>query len=185
MPADVYLSRMGELDSKNEQKVIQMFPDLSKPSPLKPGEIKDLNANLAPPKPEDVQAEMDSGFGISFNEYSNRDVRFGQMMEDYKQLAGVLKQKVDRGFMPPQIAEMQLKRFLNDGRGYFAKNKAGPMDNPELRGALEGALAQAYEGGQQGPQGAPQQAPMPGQVQPMPAPQQAPEGAPMPPQGGM
>ena len=181
MPADIYMQRMSELDNRQAEKVKQQFPDLSRPAPIKMGQ-PDLNGNIAPEKPEQVEAEMDSGFGISMDAYSKKDSRFGQMMEDYKQLASVLKQKVDRGFMPPQIAEAQMKRFLTDGRGYFAKNQAKPLDNPELRGTLEGIMEQAYN--QQGGQGmAPQEgAPMPPQGQP---PMPAPEGAQMPQQGGM
>lgn len=187
MSSDVYLNRMKELDKNQEVKVMRQYPDLYRPSPLKKGDIIDINGNIAPEKPEQIEADMSSGFGTSFDVYSQKDNRFGQMMDDYKNLVGVLRQKVERGFMPPQIAEMQMKRFLQDGRKYFSQNQPGPLNNPELRGALEGMLSGAMAGDQAAQSVAPgptgETAPMPPQGQP-PMPNQAPQGAPMP-QGGM
>lgn len=174
MSSDVYSKRMKELDAVKADDVQRKFPNLSRPTPIRSGNVEDLAGNLAPAKEEPIEADMDSAFGRSFGEYSGKDVRFDQMMKDYKDLTGVLRQKVERGFMPQVIAERQLKQFLQDGRGYFANNKAKPMDNPQLRNAIEGALSGAMGGGQ------PQEGQMPQQGgQPMP------QGQPMPPQGGM
>lgn len=168
MSDSVYAQRMESLDTRKAEKVQQMFPNLSRPSPIRRGNINDLNGNLAPETPEEEQADMDSAFGTSFNKYVGEDSRFQQMMEDYKQLAGVLRQKVQKGFMPEVIAQDQLKRFLTDGRGHFSQNKAQPQDNPQLMGALQGAMGElAAEN----------------QPQPIQEEGQAPQGQPMPPQG--
>lgn len=161
MPADVYTQRMQELDGAKAEKVQQMFPDLSRPSPLKTGRVEDLQGNLQPPKEQAPEMDMQSMFGRSFEQYKSQDSRFDQMSNDFTSLVAGLKQQVDAGMMPEIIAKQKMEQFVNESRGYFAKHKAKPMDNPENRamveGMLEGAMEMQQGGAQMPPQGAPAQ----------------------------
>lgn len=175
MADNIYSQHMEKLDAKKAEKVQKMFPDLSKPTPLNKGAI---GGNLAPEAPPaEAEPDMESAFGSVFQHYTGQDSRFGQMMDDYQGLIAGLREQVQMGFMPEVMAKKQIERFLEDGGNYFAKNKATPLDNPQIQQMMEGALTQgaaaeqaAMQGGE--PQGQPQQMPPQG-------------GQPMPPQGGV
>lgn len=170
MAENAYLLRLKQLrDQKVEAEERRAAPVLGRPMTRQaPGPAMVPNQ---PTAEEEEQPDMESMFGKNLQSFEGEDKRFGQFMQEYAQLAEGLKQEVDNGFMPMPIAQQRLQSYLQDSAGYFQKNAAGPMDNPEISAMMEGMLGQAMQGQlpeQQAQGGAPQG-----------------EQPPMPPQGGM
>ncbi|MGL5013547.1 MAG: hypothetical protein ACRC6V_04545 [Bacteroidales bacterium] len=170
MNTSAYDKRMSQLDARKMESARQQFPDLNKPSPYRKGGMEGLNANLAPKQETPAEADMESPFGMAFNHYSGQDSRFSQMMTDFGGLVSNLREQVKNGYMPEALAKDRITQFVQDGNQYFMNNKASPMDNPQVAGAIEGMLAQKMQGQQ--PQMEPSGLPN----------QEAPQGAPVPPQ---
>lgn len=147
MAENAYLSRLKQLSDKkvtdNERKV---QPLLSRPlSRNAPGPGMGPGPNQ-PQAQEEQGPDMNSLFGKNIESFQNQDKRFQSFMKEYGDLANGLRQEVDQGFMPMPIAQQRLKSYLQDSAGFFQRNKAGPMDNPEIAAKIEGMLGQAMQG---------------------------------------
>lgn len=173
MAENAYLNRLKQLrDKKVEDNERRIQPLLSRPlSRQAPGPGMGPGPNQPAPQ-EEQGPDMTSLFGKNIEAFQGQDKRFGEFMKEYGDLANGLKQEVEQGFMPMPIAQQRLQSYLQDSAGFFQRNKAGPMDNPEVAAKVEGMLSQAMQG--QLPE---QQA---AQAEANPAPAQA-----MTPQGGM
>ena len=147
MSENAYLSRLKQLSDKkvvdNERRV---QPMLSRPlSRQAPGPGMGPGPNQ-PQEQEEQGPDMNSLFGKNIESFQNEDKRFGDFMKEYGDLANGLRQEVDQGFMPMPIAKQRLESYLQDSAGFFQRNKAGPMDNPQIAQMMEGMLAQASQG---------------------------------------
>lgn len=167
MSENAYLSRLKQLSDKkvvdNERRVQPLMSrPLSKNAPG-PG----MGPGPSQPQAEEEQGpDMTSLFGKNIESFQNQDKRFGEFMKEYGDLANGLKQEVEQGFMPMPIAKQRLESYLADSAGFFQRNKAGPMDNPEIAAKMEGLLSQAM-GGELPEQQAAQAAANPGPAQAM------------------
>ena len=108
---------------------------------------------MPPEKPEEEQApqaDMNSMFGMNFQEFSNQDKRFQDMMSEYTQLASGLGEQVRQGFMPEAIAKQRLESYVQDTMGYFQKNEPTIMDNPQMNAVMEQMFNRAMQDQQGG-----------------------------------
>lgn len=169
MAENAYLSRLNQLrDKKIQSNEMKIAPMMSRPlSRQAPG--PGMGPGPAQPQQEEEQGpDMGTLFARNIESFRNEDKRFGQFMEEYTKMAEGLRAEVDQGYMPMPIAQQRLEAYLNDSSGFFSRNAAGPMDNPEVAAKMEGMLGQAMQGQ------------LPEQQTAQPAPAQA-----MTPQGGM
>lgn len=167
MAENAYLSRLKQLsDKKVEDNERRVQPMISRPlSRQAPGPGVGPGPNQ-PVQEEEQGPDMTSLFGKNIEAFQNEDKRFGDFMKEYGDLANGLKQEVEQGFMPMPIAQQRLQSYLQDSAGFFQRNKAGPMDNPEISAKVEGLLSQAM-GGELPEQQAAQAAANPGPAQAM------------------
>lgn len=168
MAENAYLLRLKQLsDKKVEDNERRVQPMLSRPlSRHAPG--PGMGPGPAQPQEQEEQGpDMNSMFGKNIESFQNEDKRFGEFMKEYSSLAEGLRQEVEQGWMPMPIAQQRLQSYLQDSAGFFQRNKAGPMDNPQVAAKIEGLLGQAMQGQlpeQQARQGEPAQATMPQEV---------------------
>lgn len=168
---NAYMQRLQQLQGEKQQRNENRFsPYLNRPMT----NTQAGGAPLPPEKPEEEQppqADMNSMFGMNFQEFSNNDKRFNEMMEEYKNLAMGLGEQVKSGYMPESIAKQRLQSYVQDSAGYFQKNQPSMMDNPQMSQAIEGMLAsqmQQQGGGEGQPQLEAVQDPMAAQAQAQP-----------------
>ncbi|MGL5013098.1 MAG: hypothetical protein ACRC6V_02250 [Bacteroidales bacterium] len=174
MTQNAYLSRLNQLrDKRVEENVRKVQPMVRRPlSKQAPGP----GVGPGPARPEEKEEQgpdMGSMFGRNIESFGKEDLRFGKFMKEYGELANGLRQEVEQGYMPMPIAQQRLQSYLQDSAGFFQRNKAGPMDNPEVAEKMEGLLAQATQG--QLPEQQAAAAAQPGPAQAM-TPQEAPQG---------
>lgn len=148
MSENAYLSRLKQLSDKkvadNERRV---QPMLSRPLTRNaPGPGMGPGPNQPQQAPEEQGPDMNSMFGKNIEAFQNEDKRFQGFMKEYGDLANGLRQEVEQGFMPMPIAQQRLQSYLQDSAGFFQRNKAGPMDNPQIAEKMEGMLSQAMQG---------------------------------------
>lgn len=135
---NAYLERLQQLQGEKQQAEANRFsPYLNRPmaSQQEQGGIP-----KNPNRPEEElppEADMNSMFGMNFQEFSNGDKRFQEMMQEYSQLATGLGEQVRSGYMPEAIAQQRLESYVNDTMGYFQKNEPGVMDNPQVNAVME------------------------------------------------
>lgn len=162
MAENAYLSRLKQLrDQKVESNEKKVQPMLNRPltrNAPTPG------MGPGPAQPQEEQGpDMSSMFGKNIESFSNEDKRFGEFFQEYTKLAEGLRQEVQEGFMPMPIAQQRLQSYINDSAGYFSKNKASAMDNPQVAAMVEGLMAQGMQQEQGGQEAPPAQATMPQQ----------------------
>ena len=164
---NAYLERLQQLKGEKQQRVESRFsPYLNRPMAN-----TQQSTNVMPPeKPEEEmppQADMESMFGMNFQEFANQDQRFGKMLDEFSQLAMGLGDQVKQGYMPESIAKQRLQSYVQDTAGYFQKNEPTLLDNPQMNAVMEQMFNSAME--KQGQEGQPdlEQAvdPMAAQVQ--------------------
>lgn len=167
MSSNAYLTRLEQLKADKAQTVAQQAASIGLPrqSPRNPAEQGNKMLGVPPKQEEPQPANM---FERNIENFRGQDVRFGEMMDEYTNLALGLREQVNSGYMPEIIAKKKLESYLEDSSQYFKTHAMKPTDNPEVRGMLEGIMAQS---GGQAPQGGPAQqggAPMPPQGAPQP-----------------
>lgn len=152
---NAYIERLQQLQGEKQQRAESRFsPYLNRPMAASPSQ----GSPLPPEKPEEEQmpqADMNSMFGMNFQEFSNQDKRFQDMMSEYTQLASGLGEQVRQGFMPEAIAKKRLESYVQDTMGYFQKNEPTIVDNPQMNAVMEQMFNKAMEekqGGQPQPE---------------------------------
>lgn len=175
MTQNAYLSRLTQLrDRKVEDNTRKVQPLMSRPmSRQAPGPAMGPGPNQPAEQPEEKGPDMGSMFGRNVEAFGKEDLRFDKFMKEYGELANGLRQEVESGYMPMPIAQQRLQSYLQDSAGFFQRNKAGPMDNPEIAAKMEGMFEQAMGG--QLPEQQAAAANQPGPAQAM-TPQEAPQG---------
>lgn len=151
---NAYLERLQQLQGEKQQAEAERFsPYLNRPMAA---QSQQGGVPKTPERPEDEQmpeADMNSMFGMNFQEFSNGDKRFQEMMQEYSQLAMGLGEQVRSGYMPEAIAKNRLESYVKDTMGYFQKNEPGILDNPQMNAVMEQMFnksmqdQQAQEGG--------------------------------------
>lgn len=152
---NAYIERLQQLQGEKQQRSESRFsPYLNRPMAA----TQNQGNPLPPEKPEEEQApqaDMNSMFGMNFQEFSNQDKRFQDMMSEYTQLASGLGEQVRQGFMPEAIAKQRLESYVQDTMGYFQKNEPTIMDNPQMNAVMEQMFNRAMQdqqgGGEQQP----------------------------------
>lgn len=152
---NAYLERLNQLKGEKQQATASRFsPYLNRPMTAQTEQPQE--GNMPPTKPEDEQvpeADMNSMFGMNFQEFSNGDKRFQDMMDEYSQLAMGLGEQVRSGYMPEAIAKKRLESYVQDTASYFKDNKPGVLDNPQMNAVMEQMFSSAME--KQGQEGQP------------------------------
>lgn len=143
---NAYLERLQQLAGEKQQIAASRFsPYLNRPMSNNP---QQQGSPLPPEKPEEElppEADMNSMFGMNFQEFANQDQRFGQMLDEFSQLAMGLGEQVKQGFMPEAIAKKRLQSYVQDTAGYFQKNEPTIMDNPKMNAVMEQMFNNAME----------------------------------------
>ena len=160
-----YLQRLEQL--KSEEAAAQSAASgLPLQRPQAPVQEKEMLGIPQEPEADPMEQAMSSQFGKNLEGFSSQDSRFQEMMQEYIKLANGLREQVSSGYMPQPVAEQKLKDFIADSGKHFKANAAGPMDNPQIKGAIEGIMSQAMQGGGQPQEQMPQGQPMPEGAQP-------------------
>ena len=150
---NAYLERLQQLQGEKQQRVESRFsPYLNRPM----SNTQQSQSMMPPEKPEEEmppQADMDSMFGMNFQEFANQDQRFGKMLDEFSQLAMGLGDQVKQGYMPESIAKQRLQSYVQDTAGYFQKNEPTLLDNPQMNAVMEQMFNSAME--KQGQEGQP------------------------------
>lgn len=154
---NAYLERLQQLQGEKQQAAADRFsPYLNRPMANQPpqgGMPKNPEREQEAPPP---QADMNSQFGMNFQEFSNGDKRFQEMMSEYSQLAMGLGEQVRSGYMPEAIAKKRLESYVKDSMSYFGKNEPGVLDNPQMNAVMEQMFNDQMAQQQQGGEGEPQ-----------------------------
>lgn len=152
---NAYMERLSQLAGEKQQAAASRFsPYLNRPMSNNPQQQQ--GTPLPPEKPEEElpeQADMESMFGMNFQEFANQDKRFGEMLDEFSQLAMGLGEQVKQGFMPEAIAKKRLQSYVQDSAGYFQKNEPTIMDNPQMNQVMEQMFNSAMQ--KQGEEGQP------------------------------
>lgn len=142
---NAYMQRLQQLQGEKQARVESRFsPYLNRPMAA----TQTQGNPLPPEKPEEElppQPDMNTMFGMNFQEFANQDQRFGKMLDEYSQLAMGLGEQVKQGYMPEAIAKQRLQSYVQDTAGYFQKNEPTVMDNPQMNAVMEQLLGQAMQ----------------------------------------
>lgn len=196
MATNAYLERMNQLQQERVRDNVQSF-ERATGLPIQRPQAPQQSPSGVPtgetPKPQEDESYKDSQFYMNFNHFQQNDPRFSGVFDELTKLATGLRQQVQEGYMPPQIAQQRLRQFVADTSQQYTRNakkferEDAEAEKQKQMMALMGALGQTAQGEQQ-PQGE-QEVPPEGmseqqalqQAQP-----QQPSQQPVPnPQGGM
>lgn len=158
---NAYLERLQQLQGEKQQAEANRFsPYLNRPMTQQPQPQSGPRPMEKPEEEKPEEADMNSMFGMNFQEFSNGDKRFQEMMQEYSQLAMGLGEQVRSGFMPEAIAKKRLESYVKDTMGYFQKNEPGILDNPQMNAVMEQMFNEQMQNQEGGPQPEPTQDPM-------------------------
>lgn len=158
MATNAYLERMNQLQAErtsNNEKELSSAAGLpiqrpnnqtGSPSGVPTGES---------PKPEEDESYKQTQFYKNFDNFNSNDKHFSGMFDELQKLATGLREQVQLGYMPQQIAEQRLKQFVGDSSAQYArmkpqidKEKAEEEKQAQMKSML-GALMQQSQGNQQ------------------------------------
>lgn len=195
MATNAYLERMNQLQQERVRDNFQSF-ERSTGLPIQRPQAPQQSPSGVPtgetPKPQEDEAYKDSQFYMNFQNFQQNDPRFGGVFDELTKLATGLRQQVQEGYMPPQIAQQRLRQFVADTSAHYQRNakkfekEDAEAEKQKQMMALMGALGQtAGQGQQQEEQEVPPEGMSEQQAMQQAQPQQ-PSQSPVPnPQGGM
>lgn len=161
--SNAYLERMNELKAQRSN------PNRAYPQPgmpiSRPGSSVESPSGVptgeAPLPPGEDESYKDSHFYSAMNYYTENDPRFGNMFSELQKLASGLREQVNSGYMPPQLARQRLTQFVGDTMSQFEreaprfKKEDEQAKMQQLLGALTNQAGQQAQQEQQSQANAP------------------------------
>lgn len=127
MATNAYLERMNQLQSErmnSSRKEISEATGVPIHRPTQqqaPGSPSGVPTGEAPLPPGEDDSYKNSHFYNAFTHYSDNDPHFGGVMDELTKLATGLREQVNNGYMPPQIARQRLTQFVGDTMSHFER----------------------------------------------------------------
>ena len=130
--ANPYTERLQQLDGKRVQSNVRLISDMVGLPLHRPGS----DASLASPSgvpvgraplpqdPQEDESYKNSAFYANFDHHRQNDPHFDSLTGEMTKLATGLRQQVEAGYMPPQIAQDNLKQFIQDS--FYRRGMADP-----------------------------------------------------------
>ena len=130
--ANPYTERLQQLDGKRVQSNVRLISDMVGLPLHRPGS----DASLASPSgvpvgraplpqdPQEDESYKNSAFYANFDHQRQNDPHFDSLTGEMTKLATGLRQQVEAGYMPPQIAQDNLKQFIQDS--FYRRGMADP-----------------------------------------------------------
>lgn len=151
MATNPYLERMSQLQndrmSSNKREVENMSGvPIHRPTVQTEGSPSGVPTGKAP-IPEDDESYKDSHFYTAFNHYQESDPHFSGVMEEVTKLATGLREQVNSGYMPPQIARQRLTQFIGDTMSHFER-KAPQLEEEDKQRKMAQILGALGQGAQ-------------------------------------
>lgn len=132
--SNAYMDRMNQLNQERVKDNAMQLSNLG--LPIQRPNIQQ-NQNMPTgniPKPEEPSVDesyKDSPFFANMNRFKEEDPQFGGMMEELTQLSTGLRQMVEQGFMPPQIAQQKVMQYIKDTQDQFVRT--APQRDKEMK----------------------------------------------------
>lgn len=131
--ANPYTERLQSLDTQRVSSNVRQLSDMVGLPIRRPGSGTESPSGVPvgkppiPQQPEEDQSYKQSTFWNNFDHHRQNDPHFDALSDEMTKLATGLRKQVEAGYMPPQIAQENLKQFVTDS---FARRHAA---DPHLR----------------------------------------------------
>lgn len=127
--ANPYTDRLSELDGKRVHSNVRQLSNMVGLPIKRPGTISSpsgapLGASPMPTEPHEDESYKQSTFYNNFDHHRQNDEHFNNLSTEMTKLATGLRKQVEAGYMPPQIAQDNLKQFVQDS--FFRRGVADP-----------------------------------------------------------
>ncbi|MCS5736756.1 hypothetical protein, partial [Herbiconiux daphne] len=157
--ANPYTERLNSLNDKRVNSNVRQLSDMVGLPTRRPGGGQltspsgvPVGAAPIPQQPQEDESYKNTTFYNNFDHHRQNDPHFDSLAGEMTKLATGLRQQVEAGYMPPQIAQDNLKQFIQDSfhrRGQAdphlkrqAAEQAQQVETQDRSGALLNQIAQ-------------------------------------------
>lgn len=129
--ANPYTDRLNELDGKRVNSNVRQLSDMIGLPIRRPGEASisspsgvPVGKSPMPPGHEEDESYKNTAFYHNFDTHRQNDPHYNNLTTEMTKLATGLRQQVDAGYMPIQVAQDNLKQFVQDS--FMRRGMADP-----------------------------------------------------------
>lgn len=140
MATNAYLDRMGELEAQRRQKQDDTLQSSGLPINRPQKEQQTGVPSGTSPKTEEDESYKNSTFYQNFDHFQQNDPYFGGVMKELTDLATGLREQVNQGYMPQQIAEQRLHQFVSDTSSHYQRNEKPLLEKAEKEKQQEAVM---------------------------------------------
>lgn len=154
MATSAYLERMNELNSQrvrnNARELEASGVPINRPKDRNVQSPSGVPTGQSPMPQEQGEDESykNSHFYNAFDSFKQNDPHFGGVIDELTKLATGLREQVNQGYMPPQIARQRLTQFVGDTMAHFQREEPRLQEEQkqnqmaQLLGAMSGQVDQ-------------------------------------------
>lgn len=126
MATNAYLERMNQLQNERMNSSRKDISEstgvpIHRPAQQTQGSPSGVPTGEAPLPAGEDDSYKNSHFYTAFSHYSDSDPHFSGVMDEMTKLATGLREQVNSGYMPPQIARQRLTQFVGDTMAHFER----------------------------------------------------------------
>lgn len=153
--ANPYTERLNSLNDKRVNSNVRQLRDMVGLPLHKPGERLTspsgvpVGGSPMPQQPQEDESYKQSTFYSNFDHHRQNDPHFDSLSGEMTKLATGLRKQVEAGYMPPQIAQDNLKQFIQDSFArraiadpHIRRQREQEAQNQELQGRTGALLNQ-------------------------------------------